>query len=52
MQARPLFGGHLERKEPLTDPDIIAWLRDGLIELHKNSTGYIITEKGRKAIGE
>lgn len=48
----PMWGGHIQRNEPLTDPDIRSWLDAGLIALDPTKRGYIITELGRRAIGE
>lgn len=50
QHGMPRFGGHIERGEPLTDPNLLAWLRDGLIELDPTKRGYVITDKGRDAI--
>lgn len=47
----PMWGAHIVRGEPLTDPDIKAWLDAGLIKLDPTGRGYIITDNGRRAIG-
>lgn len=46
----PAWGGHIERKEPLTNPDLKAWLQAGLIKLDASGIGYVLTEKGHRAI--
>jgi hypothetical protein len=47
----PLFGGHLERGEPLPDPQLARWLEMGLIKQVGNK-GYEITPAGRAALTE
>lgn len=44
--TRPLWGGHLERGERITDPDMQRWLDAGWIEA-VGTDGYRITDKGR-----
>lgn len=43
--TRPLWGGHLQRGEPVTDPDMPRWLELGWIEQVGNQ-GYLLTAKG------
>jgi hypothetical protein len=45
--GRPLWGGHLQRAEPITCHDMKRWVELGLIEAYGNE-GYILTERGRK----
>ena len=47
---RPLWGGHLQRREPISDPDMRSWIERGLIKQVEDQ-GYIITDAGRLAIG-
>lgn len=42
---KPLWGGHLKRKEPITDPKMQRWLDLGLIKAVQNN-GYVLTETG------
>lgn len=49
QQGKPMWGGHIERGEPLTDPDIKSWLEAGLIK-RVEDFGYMITEKGLDAV--
>lgn len=44
-----MWGGHLERGEPLKDADVKSWLDAGLIKLVGNK-GYMITDKGRTVL--
>lgn len=50
--SRPLWGGHLDRGEPLSDPHMKRWLELGLIEAVDWSglRGYVLTTKGTSAI--
>ncbi len=51
-QSSPMWGGHLERGEPISDPEMRGWLDRGLIEaVDHPSKGYILTEKGRAYVG-
>lgn len=56
QQPSPMWGGHLERNEPLSDPQMRAWVENGLIEAVSREVfgrtihGYIITDAGRRAI--
>lgn len=43
---QPLWGGHLQRGEPISDPDMQRWLELGLIEA-VGTRGYLLTVKGR-----
>lgn len=47
--ARPIWGGHLKRGEPITDPDMQRWLDGGWIKT-VGTEGYRITDRGRKAL--
>lgn len=47
--GRPLWGGHLERGEPISDPDMKRWLELGLIQPVDNS-GYVLTADGEREI--
>lgn len=48
-QTLPMWGGHLERGEPVSDPQMRAWIADGLIEaVESPRCGYILTAKGRE----
>jgi hypothetical protein len=42
---KPLWGGHLKRKEPITDPKMQRWLDLGLIEAVRDD-GYMLTATG------
>lgn len=44
-QGMPAWGGHIERGEPLADPDIKLMLSQGYIKLVEGR-GYMITDKG------
>lgn len=47
-QHLPMWGGHLERGEPINDRTLLAWVNAGLIEaVDKPCVGYVLTEKGR-----
>jgi DNA-binding PadR family transcriptional regulator len=46
---QPIWGGHIKRGEPITDPDMQRWLDQGWIEV-VGTDGYRITDKGRKAL--
>lgn len=47
--SRPLWGGHLQRGERITDPDMERWLECGWIQV-VGDKGYEITDLGRKAL--
>lgn len=53
QQSEPVWGGHLERGEPIDGPRIdlrfSEWVRNRLVEEWPNhhKRGYRITEKGR-----
>lgn len=47
--TQPLWGGHLKRKEPITDPDMQRWIDAGWI-VAVGEKGYIATEKCRAAL--
>lgn len=50
-QNLPVWGGHLERGEPISDPQMRVWVADGVIQsVAKPCLGYVITEKGRALI--
>lgn len=50
-QSLPMWGGHLERGEPISDPVMRGWVEDGLIlAVEKPRLGYIITPKGIQAL--
>lgn len=46
---QPLWGGHLKRGEPVSDPDMRRWIDEGIIEV-VGTDGYVITDKGRALI--
>ena len=49
----PLWGGHLQRGEPITDPDMQRWLDAGLIEVVGEGTGYVgyaTTDKAKELL--
>jgi hypothetical protein len=46
---RPLWGGHLERGEPVTSPVMQRWIDAGLIEAH-GTKGYMLTEAGKNEL--
>lgn len=50
QQHRPMWGGHLERGEPLADGVVKDLLTAGLIAIDEDRIGYMITEAGRNAI--
>lgn len=47
--GRPLWGGHLERGELISDPNMQRWIELGYI-VAVGRVGYVITEKGRHAV--
>lgn len=51
MRDRPLWGGHVERGEPITAPRLQKWVDEGLIEYTEVTLkGYVLTEKGKQAL--
>lgn len=52
-QPYPMWGGHLDRGEPVTDMQMRHWIEDGIIvAVDEPCKGYVITEKGRLALRE
>lgn len=52
-QWLPMWGGHLTRGEPISDPQMRQWVQDGLIAaVEKPRPGYVITDKGRALLAE
>ena len=49
-QHNPVWGGHLQRSEPISDPDMQRWLQNGWIEVTPCKTGYRLTPQGREAL--
>lgn len=49
LSGRPLWGGHLQRGEPVSDPDMRRWIEDGWIKA-VGTEGYVITEAGRQMV--
>ena len=47
-QTAPVWGGHIERREPITDRQFKAWVKHGIIrqEVGPAGTGYRITPRG------
>lgn len=50
-QRSPMWGAHLERGTPVSDPDMRRWIELGWIEAVEKR-GYVLTEAGRHALGE
>jgi hypothetical protein len=48
-QRSLIWGGHLQRGQPLNDQHMVSWLANGLIERVGNE-GYRITPAGRAAL--
>ncbi len=48
--TEPLWGGHLQRGEPVTDGDMMRWIDNGWIEVAPDRSGYVLTELGRSAL--
>ena len=48
-QGRPLFGGHLKRKQPVTDTSMKETLDAGLIR-QMGEDGYVLTDWGKEVI--
>ena len=46
---RPLYGGHLQRGQPISDPQLARWVETGLIKA-VGTEGYRITDLGRAAL--
>ena len=47
-QKLPVWGGHLERGEPVSDPTMRQYIEDGLIKaVETPCKGYVLTDKGR-----
>ena len=47
-QTKPVWGGHLERGEPITDANMQRWLDQGIIKaVETPSKGYVLTDIGR-----
>lgn len=52
-QGMPMWGGHLARGEPVSDPMMAHWIAEGLIEaVETPRQGYVLTEKGRRYVGK
>lgn len=52
-QPLPMWGGHLERGEPASDPQLRSWVTDGIVEaVEQPCKGYVLTEKGRRYLAE
>lgn len=50
-QPVPMWGGHLERNEPVTDYSMRGWIDSRLIQAVTHPhPGYILTSKGRAEI--
>lgn len=52
---KPLWGAHLQRGEPITDPDMQRWLDAGLIEVvgeGNEYVGYVTTDKAKQLLKE
>lgn len=49
-QAHPVWGGHLARGEPISDPDMRRWLDNGWIEVTPGREGYRLAMKGHEAL--
>lgn len=51
-QQLPMWGGHLERREPVSNANMRQYIDDGLIKaVSRPRLGYIITDKGRRFCG-
>jgi len=52
-QRLPMWGGHLERGEPASDPQLRAWVADGIVQaVEQPRKGYMLTDKGRQYLAE
>ncbi len=50
-QRMPVWGGHLKRCEPASDPCLLGWIADGIVEaVETPCKGYVLTDKGRAYI--
>ena len=50
-QSAPMWGGHLERNDPVTDYPMRGWIDGGLIQaVSQPRLGYVLTSKGRAEI--
>lgn len=45
----PLWGGHLQRGEPISDPDMRRWVELGWIE-QVGHDGYVLSAKGEQLL--
>ena len=46
-QTAPVWGGHIERREPITDPQLKRWVKHGIVtQVMGMRSGYRITPKG------
>jgi hypothetical protein len=45
----PLWGAHIQRGDPITDPDMQRWIDTGLIE-RAGDDGYVATEKCKRIL--
>ena len=50
-RAKPMWGGHLKRGEPISDPDMRRWVETGLIKAI-GTEGYVLTEAGRREVAD
>lgn len=48
-QRSPIWGGHLQRGQRLSDPQMQRWLDAGLIERVGNE-GYVLSAKGAEEL--
>ena len=48
--AKPLWGGHLSRNEPVTDANMRRWIDSGWIEVASDRSGYVLTDLGRSIL--
>jgi hypothetical protein len=47
-QTESMWGGHIERGEPVSDPTMRRWIADGIIaEVSYPRPGYVLTTKGK-----
>ena len=55
-QTKAMWGGPLERDQPITDPDMIRWEALGLIERVGPPThpfkGFVVTKKCRELLSQ
>jgi hypothetical protein len=54
QQAHPVWGGHIERGEPVSDGQLRAWIESGIVAeaSEPGIPGYKITDKGRRLLAE